>query len=115
MNVINLALSLDKSPGFQTAYIGEDDMRGTEIRATVSDEGVPVDLVGATAKLKMMLPDLEPYEADCEISGGVMSAVIDAQANAGGICSAYFQITKGGSTFSTERVTVVVLPSAKGE
>lgn len=116
MNKQRISLDLSKTGPGEIVTAGQGDSSGTTITAEIYDNGAAADLSGATAWLVVLLPDREHYYRDsCSVSGSSVSCTVDEEklcSVAGFTDEAYFTISKGGSTYSTERFAIEIYRSA---
>ncbi|MCI6547485.1 MAG: phage baseplate upper protein [Coriobacteriaceae bacterium] len=116
MNTITLELDISKQGTGDCVRVGQGDASGTTIRALIYDNGQEVTLSGATVWLVVLQPDKRHYyRGQCTVSGNAATCVIDESK----LCSvsgftdeAYFTVTKGGATYSTNRFAIDILRSA---
>ncbi len=110
MNEKRVTLDLCKDSGIvQEVRVGRGDVRGLTLVATIRDNGIPADLTGMTASLRMRVGSTS-VSVPCEVSGSQVACVLDAHA-IGGTDSdfAYVAIQDGDRAYSTERMRVVVV------
>lgn len=115
-NTRTLELDISKEGSGTCIKVGQGDDGGTTIKALIYDNGAEFELSGATAWLVVLLPNKRNYyRGQCSVSGNAATITVDESK----LCSvsgytdeAYFTITKGGSTYSTERFALDILRSA---
>ena len=115
-NTRTLELDISKEGSGTCIKVGQGDDGGTTIKALIYDNGAEYELSGATAWLVVLLPNKRNYyRGQCSVSGNAATITVDESK----LCSvsgytdeAYFTITKGGSTYSTERFALDILRSA---
>lgn len=115
-NTRTLELDISKEGAGTCIKVGQGDDGGTTIKALIYDNGAEFELSGATAWLVVLLPNKRNYyRGQCSVSGNAATITVDESK----LCSvsgytdeAYFTITKGGSTYSTERFALDILRSA---
>lgn len=116
MNTQTLDLDVGKRGTGEVVRIGQGDTHGTTIAARIYDNGSELSLTGSTVYLVALLPDkTHYYRGVCTVSGNVAICVVDESKLAavhGYTDEAYFTITKGGATCSTERFAIEILRSA---
>lgn len=116
MNTFELSLDLDKHTTIQGITIRRGDSDGTTVRASILDHGSVANLTGATAYLVMRLPDgLHYYRKAATVGTGTVTTTINEAEAASAVGStklAYFQISQGGSEYSTSSFAVKVLNDA---
>lgn len=116
MNTITLELDISKRGTGDCVRVGQGDDGGTTLKALIYDNGAEFALSGATAWLVVLLPNKRNYyRGQCSVSGNAATITVDESK----LCSvpgytdeAYFTITKGGNTYSTERFALDILRSA---
>lgn len=109
MNTQRIALDLSKPTGFVPELrIGRGDRRGLTLVATIKDNGATTDLTGMTATLKMRV-GATAIDLPCTVSGSTVTCEVNAEGVDGGTGFAYFAIQDGSSTYSTERMSIVVV------
>lgn len=115
-NTRTLELDISKEGSGTCIKVGQGDDGGTTIKALIYDNGAEFELSGATAWLVVLLPNKRNYyRGQCSVSGNAATITVDESK----LCSvpgytdeAYFTITKGGNTYSTERFALDILRSA---
>lgn len=115
-NTRTLELDISKEGTGACVKVGQGDDGGTTIKALIYDNGAEFALSGATAWLVVLLPNKRNYyRGQCSVSGNAATITVDESK----LCSvpgytdeAYFTITKGGNTYSTERFAIEILRSA---
>ena len=115
-NTRTLELDISKEGAGSCVKVGQGDDGGTTIKALIYDNGAEFALSGATAWLVVLLPNKRNYyRGQCSVSGNAATITVDESK----LCSvpgytdeAYFTITKGGNTYSTERFALDILRSA---
>ena len=115
-NTRTLELDISKEGAGTCIKVGQGDDGGTTIKALIYDNGAEFALSGATAWLVVLLPNKRNYyRGQCSVSGNAATITVDESK----LCSvpgytdeAYFTITKGGNTYSTERFAIEILRSA---
>ena len=115
-NTRTLELDISKEGAGTCIKVGQGDDGGTTIKALIYDNGDEFALSGATAWLVVLLPNKRNYyRGQCSVSGNAATITVDESK----LCSvpgytdeAYFTITKGGNTYSTERFAIEILRSA---
>lgn len=115
-NTRTLELDISKEGTGTCVKVGQGDDGGTTIKALIYDNGAEFSLSGATAWLVVLLPNKRNYyRGQCSVSGNAATITVDESK----LCSvpgytdeAYFTITKGGNTYSTERFALDILRSA---
>ena len=116
MNTFELSLDLDKRSTLQGITIRRGDSDGTTVRASIFDHGSVANLTGATAYLVIRLPDGEHYYRKAATVGtGIVTTTINEAEAASAVGStklAYFEISQGGSEYSTSSFAVKVLNDA---
>lgn len=116
MNTFELSLDLDKRSTLQGITIRRGDSDGTTVRASIFDHGSVANLTGATAYLVIRLPDGEHYYRKAATVGtGIVTTTINEAEAASAVGStklAYFEISQGGSEYSTSSFAVRVLNDA---
>ena len=124
MNTYNLKLDLNKGPTYNVgmAYSGitlrQGDKRGCTVVAELYDHGTRFTEAGYTAYFVMGLPDREHYYREAATySAGTATIIIDESlaASVAGDTIAYFELTKGGATYSTQGIKVSVLKDARAD
>lgn len=115
-NTRTLELDISKEGAGTCIKVGQGDDGGTTINALIYDNGAEFSLSGATVWLVALLPNKRNYyRGQCSVSGNAATIIVDESK----LCSvpgytdeAYFTITKGGNTYSTERFALDILRSA---
>lgn len=115
-NTRTLELDISKEGAGTCIKVGQGDDGGTTINALIYDNGAEFLLSGATVWLVALLPNKRNYyRGQCSVSGNAATITVDESK----LCSvpgytdeAYFTITKGGNTYSTERFAIEILRSA---
>lgn len=115
-NTRTLELDISKEGTGTCVKVGQGDDGGTTIKALIYDNGAEFSLSGATVWLVALLPNKRNYyRGQCSVSGNAATITVDESK----LCSvpgytdeAYFTITKGGNTYSTERFAIEILRSA---
>lgn len=115
-NTRTLELDISKEGTGTCVKVGQGDDGGTTINALIYDNGAEFSLSGATVWLVALLPNKRNYyRGQCSVSGNAATIIVDESK----LCSvpgytdeAYFTITKGGNTYSTERFALDILRSA---
>lgn len=115
-NTRTLELDISKEGAGTCIKVGQGDDGGTTIKALIYDNGAEFSLSGATVWLVALLPNKRNYyRGQCSVSGNAATIIVDESR----LCSvpgytdeAYFTITKGGNTYSTERFALDILRSA---
>lgn len=115
-NTRTLELDISKEGAETCIKVGQGDDGGTTINALIYDNGAEFSLSGATVWLVALLPNKRNYyRGQCSVSGNAATITVDESK----LCSvpgytdeAYFTITKGGNTYSTERFAIEILRSA---
>lgn len=115
-NTRTLELDIPKEGAGTCIKVGQGDDGGTTINALIYDNGAEFSLSGATVWLVALLPNKRNYyRGQCSVSGNAATITVDESK----LCSvpgytdeAYFTITKGGNTYSTERFAIEILRSA---
>lgn len=115
-NTRTLELDISKEGTGTCVKVGQGDDGGTTIKALIYDNGAEFELSGATVWLVALLPNKRNYyRGQCSVSGNAATIIVDESK----LCSvpgytdeAYFTITKGGNTYSTERFALDILRSA---
>lgn len=115
-NTQTLELDISKEGTGTCVKVGQGDDGGTTIKALIYDNGAEFALTGATAWLVALLPNKRNYyRGQCSVSGNAATITVDESK----LCSvpgytdeAYFTITKGENTYSTERFALDILRSA---
>lgn len=115
-NTRTLELDISKEGAGTCIKVGQGDDGGTTIKALIYDNGAEFSLSGATVWLVALLPNKRNYyRGQCSVSGNAATITVDESK----LCSvpgytdeAYFTITKGGNTYSTERFAIEILRSA---
>lgn len=115
-NTRTLELDISKEGTGACVKVGQGDDGGTTINALIYDNGAEFSLSGATVWLVALLPNKRNYyRGQCSVSGNAATITVDESK----LCSvpgytdeAYFTITKGGNTYSTERFAIEILRSA---
>ena len=119
MNVHEIDFDISKRPSATSVlYLGQDDMNGTTLKASIYDDGVPFDLFGYAVKFCMRLPDdTHYYSVSGTVSGNVATFPIDeayAATVSGGSDVCYVEVRDGNTLIaSTSRIRVVVLQGAR--
>lgn len=116
MNIRTLELDISKGGVGGSVTVGQGDDGGTTIKALIYDNGAEFSLSDSTVWLVALLPNKRNYyRGKCTVSGNAATHVVDEVK----LCSvpgytdeAYFTVTKGGSTYSTERFAIEILRSA---
>ena len=109
MNQKRVTLDLSKPTEFVPELrIGRGDRRGLTLVATIKDNGVTTDLTGMSATLKIRV-GATALDVPATASGSTVTCEVDAHAIGGGTGIAYFAIHDGSSTYSTERMSIVVV------
>ena len=115
-NTRTLELDISKEGAGTCIKVGQGDDGGTTLNALIYDNGAEFSLSGATVWLVALLPNKRNYyRGQCSVSGNAATITVDESK----LCSvpgytdeAYFTITKGGNTYSTERFAIEILRSA---
>lgn len=115
-NTRTLELDISKEGTGICVKVGQGDDGGTTIKALIYDNGAEFSLSGATVWLVVLLPNKRNYyRGQCSVSGNAATITVDESK----LCSvpgytdeAYFTVTKGGNTYSTERFALDILRSA---
>lgn len=115
-NTRTLELDISKEGTGTCVKVGQGDDGGTTIKALIYDNGAEFSLSGATVWLVVLLPNKRNYyRGQCSVSGNAATITVDESK----LCSvpgytdeAYFTVTKGGNTYSTERFALDILRSA---
>lgn len=115
-NTRTLELDISKEGAGTCIKVGQGDDGGTTINALIYDNGAEFSLSGSTVWLVALLPNKRNYyRGQCSVSGNAATITVDESK----LCSvpgytdeAYFTITKGGNTYSTERFAIEILRSA---
>ena len=124
MNTYQLKLDMNKGPTYSVgmAYSGitlrQGDKRGCTVVAELYDHGTRFTEAGYTAYFVMGLPDREHYYREAATySAGTATIIIDESlaASVAGDTVAYFELTKGGATYSTQGIKVSVLKDARAD
>lgn len=124
MNTYQLKLDLNKGPTYSVgmAYSGitlrQGDKRGCTVVAELYDHGTRFTEAGYTAYFVMGLPDREHYYREAATyNAGTATIIIDESlaASVAGDTVAYFELTKGGATYSTQGIKVSVLKDARAD
>lgn len=115
-NTRTLELDISKEGTGDCIKVGQGDAGGTTINALIYDNGAEFALSGATVWLVVMLPNrCNYYRGQCSVSGNTATITVD-EAKLCGVPGytdeAYFTITTGGKTYSTERFAIEILRSA---
>ena len=115
-NTRTLELDISKEGTGDCIKVGQGDAGGTTINALIYDNGAEFALSGATVWLVVMLPNRRNYyRGQCSVSGNTATITVD-EAKLCGVPGytdeAYFTITTGGKTYSTERFAIEILRSA---
>ena len=114
-------INLDISKAFvpnRSITIGQGDLGGTTIVATIYDNGSLLSLSGLSAHFFIRLPNSVGYVEDenCTVSGNTITYVVDEEHcayMAGVTQDAYFALYSGTTRiYSTARFTVKILQSA---
>lgn len=110
MNQKRVTLDLSKPTGFVPELrIGRGDRRGLTLVATIKDNGATTDLTGMSATLKIRV-GATALDVPATASGSTVTCEVDAHAIDGaGAGIAYVAIHDGSSTYSTERMSIVVV------
>lgn len=115
-NTRTLELDISKEGAGTCVKVGQGDDGGTTIEALIYDNGAEFALSGATVWLVVLLPNKRNYyRGQCSASGSAATITIDESklcSVAGYTDEAYFTITKGGNTYSTERFAIEIMRSA---
>lgn len=116
MNTRVLELDVSKEGTGACVRVGQGDAGGTTIKALIYDNSSELSLTGCTVWLVALLPNKRNYyRGACTVSGNAAEHVVDESklcAVAGYTDEAYFTITKGSQTCSTERFALDILRSA---
>ena len=108
MNEQRIALDLSKRlTAKPTVYIGRGDRHGTTVVATVTESGIPLDMDGMAATLKLPLGD-----APCVTDGDAVTCVLGEQLVPDGTEFAHFDISDGDRRYSTSRFRIVTFEGA---
>lgn len=112
---VTLDVTKDRLPSL--VRLGQGDKNGTQLVATILDDGEPFSLTGYTVRFAMRLPDnYASYGVNGTVSGNQATFLIDesyAASVAGKTDVAYVEILQGDTVIcSTSRMNVIVLPSA---
>lgn len=115
-NTRTLELDISKEGTGDCIKVGQGDAGGTTINALIYDNGAEFALSGATVWLVVMLPNRRNYyRGQCSVRGNTATITVD-EAKLCGVPGytdeAYFTITTGGKTYSTERFAIEILRSA---
>lgn len=120
MNEQLLSLDINKVvTGTQSVRIGQGDMSGTTIKASIYDNGTAYDLTGKRARFLMRLPGRHGYVLDesCTVNHNVITYVVDEEhccVVSGMTDEAYFEILVGGDVVaSTARFKVRIHRAAE--
>ena len=119
MNTQSIALDVSKQPQtLPVVYLGQGDLNGTTLAASIFDGGQALSLTGHTVRFVMRLPgDDGYYSVAGTVSGNVATFNIDetyACAVAGVTDKAYVEVLTGLTVIaSTNRIRVVVLDGAR--
>ena len=115
-NTRTLELDISKEGAGTCIKVGQGDDGGTTINALIYDNGAEFSLSGATVWLVALLPNKRNYyRGQCSVSGNAATITVDEaklRSVPGYTDEAYFTITKGGNTYSTERFAIEILRSA---
>lgn len=109
MNEKRVTLDLSKPTGFVPELrIGRGDRRGLTLVATIKDNGATTDLTGMSATLKIRV-GATALDVPATASGSTVTCEVNAEGVDGGTGFAYVAIRDGRSTYSTERMSIVVV------
>jgi len=117
MNENTVELDVSKQPAVAPVlYIGQGDHNGTVLNVKMYDNGEQLDLTGMDVRFSMKAPNnLNYYTVDGTVDGNVATFTIDEE-YAGGVSGkteiAYVQVIDDDVTTSTNRMMIIVLPSA---
>lgn len=119
MNTQAIALDVSKQPSITpVVYIGQGDKSGTQLQASIFDNGQALTLTSYSVRLCMRLPDGESYySVGGTVSTNVATFTIDetyAAAVEGITDIAYVEVYSGSTLIcSTNRFRIVVLEGAR--
>ena len=109
MNTQRITLDMSKRLSTRpTVYVGRGDRRGTNVIATVTASGLPLNMSGMTARLR-----LPRGSVPCGVSGDSITCAIDEGYVQDGTEDAYFEISDGDRRYSTSRFRIVTLEGAR--
>lgn len=116
VNTQTLSLDISKQGVGDFVKVGQGDDGGTTIRALIYDNGSELTLTGCAVWLVVRLPNKRNYyRGQCSVSGNAATITVDESklcSVAGYTDEAYFTVTKGDRTYSTERFAIEMLRSA---
>ena len=112
---VTLDVTKDRLPSL--VRLGQGDKSGTQLVATILDDGEPFSLTGYSVRFAMRLPNnYAYYSVNGTVSGNVATFTIDeayAASVAGHTDVAYVEILQGSTVIcSTSRMNVICLQSA---
>lgn len=112
MNTQRMTLDIGKeSSANKVVYVGSGDHNGTSLCMTINDNGIPVDLYGMVASLRMRTSDGEAISVACVTSGSEVLCTLDERILHGSaIDFAYIALSGYERVYSTERFLVRVMP-----
>lgn len=119
MNTQSFSFDVSKQPlATPVLYLGQGDKNGTTIEAAIYDNGAPLALTNYSVRFSMRLPDdVSYYSVNGTVSGNVATIPINEEYAAvfvGQTSVAYIEVFSGTTLIcSTNRIDVVVLPSAE--
>ena len=116
MNNRTIELDISKEGAGTFVRVAQGDDGGTTIKALIYDNGAELALSGAAVWLVVLLPNKRNYyRGQCTVSGNAATITVDESK----LCSvpgytdeAYFTVTIGDKTYSTERFAIEILRSA---
>ena len=119
MALFTIRLDMYKGPSVsEPVYIRVGDKSTCEVRATITEDGIPKQLDGLKARFECYKPDgrvviSEPFE----VSGSIIDYKMPEQVSVaeGRISMAYFSLVDGdGNIDTTQSFTIIVEPGASG-
>lgn len=112
MNIQRMTLDIGKkSTTNKTVYVGSGDHNGTSLCMSINDNGIPADLDGMTASVRMRTVDGETVSVECTTDGNDVLCTLDEQVLQGcAIDLAYVILSGYDRVYSTERFSVKIMP-----
>lgn len=112
MNTQRMTLDIGKeSSANKVVYVGSGDHNGTSLCMIINDNGIPVDLYGMVASLRMRTSDGEAISVACTTSGSEVLCTLDEQVLRDRVIElAYVTLSGYERVYSTERFLVRVMP-----
>ena len=114
MNEKRVTLDVSKPTGFVPELrIGRGDRRGLTLVATIKDNGIPPDLYGTVATLRVRVGS-SSASIPCVVSGSTVTCEVDSHNVGSSTDFAYISIQDGDRAYSTERMRIVVVDGNDG-